>query len=251
MEVHAHSHTSPDNHRGSSKKKWTHYLWEFLMLFLAVFCGFLAEYQLEHKIEKDRGKQYIASFYDDLQINLSSLTWLHATNEKKLKSFENIFPCYDSSMNDLKGSSCLGAMLQHAMYFINISFADGTLGQLKNAGGFRLLTKNDRDSIIVYDNMIRGYRDWESTAMQQAQDNVRNSFDLLGHFQANKFLYTDSIAINNIPVLFVTDKNAVNKMFNVLIRYRNMIKRQNKWFFDIAARTSRLLGYLRSRYHFK
>jgi hypothetical protein len=27
------------------------------MLFLAVFCGFLAEYQLEHKIEKNREKQ--------------------------------------------------------------------------------------------------------------------------------------------------------------------------------------------------
>ena len=37
MEVHAHTHTE--------RKKWTHYLWEFLMLFLAVFCGFLAENQ--------------------------------------------------------------------------------------------------------------------------------------------------------------------------------------------------------------
>jgi hypothetical protein len=27
----------------TSRKKWTHYFWEFLMLFLAVFCGFLAE----------------------------------------------------------------------------------------------------------------------------------------------------------------------------------------------------------------
>ena len=34
MEVHHHAHTS--------RKKWTHYFWEFLMLFLAVFCGFLA-----------------------------------------------------------------------------------------------------------------------------------------------------------------------------------------------------------------
>jgi hypothetical protein len=25
------------------KMKWTHYLWEFLMLFPVVFCGFLAE----------------------------------------------------------------------------------------------------------------------------------------------------------------------------------------------------------------
>ena len=58
MEVHHHAHTS--------RKKWTHYFWEFLMLFLAVFCGFLAEYQLEHKIEKDREKQYIRSLTDDL-----------------------------------------------------------------------------------------------------------------------------------------------------------------------------------------
>lgn len=34
MEVDAHTHTS---------KKWTRYFWEFLMLFLVVFCGFLAE----------------------------------------------------------------------------------------------------------------------------------------------------------------------------------------------------------------
>ena len=46
MEVHHHAHTA--------RKKWTHYFWEFLMLFLAVFCGFLAEYQLEHTIEHNR-----------------------------------------------------------------------------------------------------------------------------------------------------------------------------------------------------
>ena len=59
MEVHAHTHTA--------QKKWTHYLWEFLMLFLAVFCGFLAEYQLEHKIEKDRERQYVKALLSDLK----------------------------------------------------------------------------------------------------------------------------------------------------------------------------------------
>ena len=66
MEVHHHSHTAdPDSHRG--RKKWTHYFWEFLMLFLAVFCGFLAEYQLEHRIESDREKVYIKNLYEDLR----------------------------------------------------------------------------------------------------------------------------------------------------------------------------------------
>jgi hypothetical protein len=65
MEVHHHSHTQ--------RKNWTHYFWEFMMLFLAVFCGFLAEYQLEHKIEKNREKQYVKSFGEDLAADTTDL----------------------------------------------------------------------------------------------------------------------------------------------------------------------------------
>ena len=59
MEVHAHTHTA--------RKKWTHYFWEFLMLFLAVFCGFLAENQREHIVEAHRAKQYAKSLLNDLK----------------------------------------------------------------------------------------------------------------------------------------------------------------------------------------
>ena len=66
MEVHHHSHTSSPP-AGRAGKKWAHYFWEFLMLFLAVFCGFLAEYKLEHKIEKDRADEYAELFLQDLK----------------------------------------------------------------------------------------------------------------------------------------------------------------------------------------
>ena len=59
MEVHAHSHTA--------RKKWTHYFWEFLMLFLAVFCGFMAENQREHIVEGHRAKEYAKSLLNDLK----------------------------------------------------------------------------------------------------------------------------------------------------------------------------------------
>ncbi|MBC7627528.1 hypothetical protein [Ferruginibacter sp.] len=67
MEVHHHTH--PGHH----KKKWTDYFREFLMLFLAVFCGFLAEYQLEHKIQKDKELQFIKSLASDLQDDINGL----------------------------------------------------------------------------------------------------------------------------------------------------------------------------------
>ncbi|WP_462221271.1 hypothetical protein [Ferruginibacter sp.] len=61
MEVHHHTHAA------HGKKNWKAYFWEFLMLFLAVFCGFLAEYQLEHKIERDREKVYMQNMLEDLK----------------------------------------------------------------------------------------------------------------------------------------------------------------------------------------
>jgi len=66
MEVHHHAH-----HEG--KKNWKSYFWEFLMLFLAVFCGFLAEYKLEHVIEDQREVKNIRSLIQDLESDTSNL----------------------------------------------------------------------------------------------------------------------------------------------------------------------------------
>src|SRR6186713_1758493 len=88
MEVHHHAHTS--------RKKWTHYFWEFLMLFLAVFCGFLAEYQLEHKIESDRGKQYVLSMYEDLKMDTIALNSIITNRNKRNEMLDSLFYLIDN-----------------------------------------------------------------------------------------------------------------------------------------------------------
>ena len=65
MEVHAHTHTA--------RKKWTHYFWEFIMLFLAVFAGFLAENQREHFVEHQREKQFVRSLFNDIKADTANL----------------------------------------------------------------------------------------------------------------------------------------------------------------------------------
>ena len=65
MEVHHHAHTE--------RKKWTHYFWEFLMLFLAVFAGFLAENQREHIVEHQRAKVYAANLYEEMKKDTAGL----------------------------------------------------------------------------------------------------------------------------------------------------------------------------------
>src|SRR6187401_98177 len=121
MEVHAHTHTE--------RKKWTHYFWEFLMLFLAVFCGFLAEYQLEHKIESDRGKQYVYSMYEDLKMDTLTLNTIIQQRIKRNEMLDSLFLLIDNPGNRLPDLYCFARHITRTapVLFIN---NDRTIQQL-------------------------------------------------------------------------------------------------------------------------
>jgi hypothetical protein len=143
MEVHAHTHTP--------RKKWTHYFWEFLMLFFAVFCGFLAENQREHYIEHQREKQFMASMIDDLRSDTALLShcvaeWSHINNSIDSVSDAIQFPLIKTDF--AKAYRHLSA----ALNYYGFRYNDRTIAQLKNSGGFRLIRQNDvANKIILYD----------------------------------------------------------------------------------------------------
>jgi hypothetical protein len=140
MEVHHHAHTS--------RKKWTHYFWEFLMLFLAVFCGFLAEYQLEHKIEKDREKQYIQSLLEDLAEDTVSLQEAMNHFEVNAKRSDTLMRLLNSPSIKEKGAD-LYYFGRRASRSDAFSIHDRTIQQMKNSGGFRLIRKQTAASAIL------------------------------------------------------------------------------------------------------
>src|SRR6478609_1394706 len=88
MEVHHHSH--------SERKKWQHYLWEFLMLFLAVFCGFLAENFREHQVERQREREYMRSLVKDLQRDTAFLNTGFPRKEERVRAIDSVFLYFET-----------------------------------------------------------------------------------------------------------------------------------------------------------
>src|SRR5688572_637696 len=131
MEVHHHSPTQ--------RKKWNHYFWEFLMLFFAVFCGFLAEYQLEHKIEKDRAKELARNLYWELKGDSSSIALKAQNRIRQEKAISYLMKYYkDSSLTDVSKTFAINFM--HGIYFRTPSLFEPrtvVLEQLKNSGSLR------------------------------------------------------------------------------------------------------------------
>ena len=150
MEVHHHTHTERPP-AGRTGKKFTHYLWEFLMLFLAVFCGFLAENFREHTIEHQRERQYMVTMLEDLKSDTALLNYT-------TKYWDNINNSIDSVADAIQFPPSEGDLIKayrhlaNATDYFSFKFNDRTVAQLKNSGGFRLIRKKTvANKIILYD----------------------------------------------------------------------------------------------------
>jgi len=154
MEVHHHhAHNEGIPPAGRAGKNWRSYFWEFLMLFLAVFCGFLAEYQLEHVVEHKREKEYIESMVNDLKTDSIRVAGFIDYNNRLVSGFDSLLqniyhtPYTDSSIRTLYYLKETYTLVRGTMIF-----SKATISQLKNSGGFRLIRRRAvADSIIRYD----------------------------------------------------------------------------------------------------
>ena len=154
MEVHAHSSPAPGGAH-TARKKWTHYLWEFLMLFLAVFCGFLAENIREHQVEKHREHQFISSMIEDL--GEDTITLKESINENGPNVLRMDTLMHLLSSTDVKNNVAnLYYLGRRASRGEALALHDRTIQQMKNSGGFRLI-RNEKVSkaILEYYNRLR------------------------------------------------------------------------------------------------
>ncbi len=140
MEVHHHAHDpAAPNH----KKNWKNYFWEFLMLFLAVFCGFLAEYQLEQTIERHREKEYATLLKKDLENDTIQINGVVHQLEKIAASMDSIS---SSVYQGVSGNKVPGSFYYHSQIGTIspiVLWNDATLIQLTQSGNLRYFRNHE------------------------------------------------------------------------------------------------------------
>ncbi len=148
MEVHHNAHTA--------RKKWTHYFWEFLMLFLAVFCGFLAEYQLEHKIEKDREKVYMKNMLADLKSDTALYNNYAANTYPALEAIDSLMYLLNIPDRNKRASRIYYLARSFTMRSDLLFPSERTYTQMKSSGHLRLIRNQEiADSVSYYYNSLR------------------------------------------------------------------------------------------------
>jgi hypothetical protein len=241
MEVHHHPEVE--------KKGFKEYILEGLMIFIAVMMGFFAETIREGISDRSKGREYIKSFVQDLKSDTANFSYLAAFDKRKAEGLSKMSPCYDTITNSHGTDGCVLPLVQVASYSLNMNFTDGTLQQLKNAGGFRLLTKADRDSIDAYDHEVAAYRNFESTWFQESQNVMRTNFVKLLNFKTLDAMFPDSSQAHIVlPAAYPNNKALINEFFNDLKLYEGANKFQGVMLTKLKIRATMLIRHFEREY---
>ena len=241
MEVHHHSQ--------HGKKKWTGYLWEFLMLFLAVFCGFLAENQREHYVEKQRAKEYAYQMIEDLKYDTLILAKFVRTIQDHNQNYDTVNALFDQ-VPPVSNKVLLKAVLpQRTDYPIQLSAT--TFNQMKSSGNIRYFRKE-------LARAVSEYYDRQHSFLNAALNNAHDFFNaeiqpfMINHFDYSQSDYFgDTLKVEN-PIYLDRSPQTDILLRNRLILYSSILK----WNIDIPVKfvqdkATKLIEMLKSEYHIK
>lgn len=140
MEVHHQSH---------HPKKWKEYITEFLMLFLAVSLGFLAENIREQQIEKHREISYLQNVHEDLKLDLINVDIVINSNTIELQAMDSLF---QKIINHTVTNEDFYYYTRNLLLRKTFESSHIGIDQIKSAGGLRMIKNVE---------IISGIQDYE------------------------------------------------------------------------------------------
>jgi hypothetical protein len=245
METHAHHlHHAPG-------KKFRHYFFEFLMLFIAVFSGFVAENYRETIVEHHREKEYMQSMVEDLKQDIISIDTCVASNERDNAETDTMLDILEKPSLDKKDIADLYRHFSGSTYGQNASFSQRTLAQLKNSGMMRLIRKHDiSDSLNVYDSNIETIQSIFKTVDEQTTLVMNTSCTIFDfsyrRTRERKKELTDG---KIIPVLLTNDSKALKVLSNYASVVKAVKEIQSRVLLIQKSFAGRLIQTIKNEYH--
>jgi len=189
----------------SLTKNWKKYFFEFLMLFFAVFLGFVAENIREDFAEKQQAKELAKSFYEELKNDSITVVARVQGRIKKERAIEYMVAFFKDSSLTLSSKALSINFMWAITVRTPITFTPRTvvMEQLKNSGSLRYFKSNELQRLI---------------------GDLSVSIDYINERQAlEAFVYTkymEPIVTNHMDFDFQY-KLFINSFFDRLLAYEN------------------------------
>jgi hypothetical protein len=248
METHAnHLHNAPGT-------KFGHYFFEFLMLFFAVFAGFLAENWREHMADHDREQQYMESMVSDLTLDTVAFRAGYPLKEQRIAAIDSVYLFFESNPSPKAIPISALRNIKRALWDRLYTRNTGTINQLKNAGGLRLIRKRDvRDSIATYDALwerLDYYKQVYYSHQQHGDDMVErmlNANDLLRYYRVDSVGH-DVYALIPKSAMIRINAEGLNGYLNFLNRQKRTTLQDEQNYKRLEGKAAVLIKLIKKEY---
>jgi hypothetical protein len=246
MEVHHH----PDLHHKT--KKFKEYFLEFLMIFLAVSLGFIAENLRERISDRSKEKEYIEAFIRNLQDDTASLKHAIMVDTKQMNGTDSFLQLKNKPLHiDSNRKQFCYMAIRYFYSSATFKSNDATLLQLKSTGDYRLIEKDHvADSLSKYDagnQDIYDQGDYYVAYFKEILSMLDEMTDMT--------VYGDTTFLNhnnftNKPLPAITGDSATfRKLFNKAFDFRGITQSYVKYNMEPQLENAtRLIAFLKKEY---
>jgi hypothetical protein len=243
MEVHHHTQTP--------RKKWTHYFWEFFMLFLAVTLGFFVENQREHYIENKRAKRYALLLIQDL--SKDTIVMQDRINTRRLYDLKRDSFLYYLNIGPEKNGRYLYYYGYFSLRYPVFVSNNATFQQLRNSGSLRFI-----ENIFLYKSITEYYQNMEGLRIiDNVSEYSARAEELFSTvFNASEFQKIDPNNTRNDavvpaydPPLMTYDVSVINQLKHFVINYIKRSRGLLRGYENNKQHAAQLIADLKKEYH--
>src|SRR5688572_29017952 len=239
MEVHQHSHTP--------RKKWTHYFWEFLMLFLAVTAGFFMENRREHFIEHKRSKVLAKSLLEDIKKDTAALRDAMDFSNIKIKSLSSLITLMHQPFENWNDS----LLYEYSYYFPRVApfvSTQGTYEQIKNSGSLRYFPQELVSLLNAYNVFSKRAEDRDGLDTKMIVETFIPFTSKLLNFEVyNDLIY--KLPVTHSRYNKLKNRDVVDEFINYIVNSRRSRERSVFEYEELLKLADKIFKELKEKYH--
>jgi hypothetical protein len=244
MEIHHHPRHSEQPH------KIKEYLFEFLVIFIAITGSFFAENLREHFVDRRTIKEYMEGFLQDLKADSVNLANTIKSNQNQITGLDSLLQLMKKPLVDNDVLRFYNLSQEYATKYYGFNPVTTTMTQLIGTGSIRLIKeKKIRDGIFAYNKAkddAHQIGEFTGNQISELLDQQTELFDYLSIFR--KESDTHEAMQGDPSILLVKDNYHMNAYYSKLRLYKASTQMSNFQLNELKKQASLLISQIQNTY---
>jgi hypothetical protein len=222
-------------------RKYREYLFEFLIIFVAITGSYFAENLREHFVDRHKERMYMESLLLDLKNDSANLAQVIASNKVQVKGLDSLLDLMNNKLSNEEIREFCQYDLKYALNYTAFNPITRTINELMNTGGLGLVKfKEVSDGIVGYESIKNAVLKQAELLENRYEKITDQQTEIIDLFSIMKSRQGSSIVLlKGYPLLVTTSIKKMHAFYFNITFFKGAI-------FGYAQRTDALLNQAHS-----